>query len=753
MWKKLLAMGLCLLLLTGCGIPAPEKTAEKDPLLDSHRFYKPVYMPLEDVSGQTDLHFYIGCVSGDRLYLVAECMMNGQRVDPLSDPENPHLISGEQRLYALDLETQSLTCLASTVQTALPPGADSGSLAIYGVSAGPDGSVWACQRVYACQAFTGTTGPLELVRYDPEGTVLETVALEAGPETEFTSFQMDSTGNAYGTDWNTVFCYDAQGRLLAQLPNEARGELISFSGGQVGLLCAEETDAAFRPIDPVSGAFGADVPLCAAAAHLYAGVDGYDYLYDLNGGAVYGCSAETGQGERLFSWMDYDVNGANVLACVFLPDGSVCAVDGYNQELVYLTPTDAAAVPEKEILTLACVGLFPDVQEEILRFNRTSQDVRIQVRDYSEYNTSGGDSAWETVLNTEIMAGKVPDLFLMESMVLGQYSAQGLLMDLWPMIDGDEELRREDLMTHVFDAMSQEGQLYGIADSFTIETLAGRRDVLGSRTAWTLAELQEARAKLPEGAPVFGAGDIQDGILFRCVGHNSGDFLDWSTGSCRFDTAEFRRILEFAGSFPAETTEEMSFFSQGLSMERVCAGEQLTEDLMIDSPADFLYAFRSLEDGASFVGYPSETGGSFFRMYQCMGISATAKNPEAAWRFVRTFLSWKHQKKLKNAFPTNRAAFEACMEDAMSGKIKYEVYAGGDNMETFFLQPMSEEEYARFMELYESCDRTMGYNDAVMSIVLDEASYYFSGEKTLDETVRVIQSRVSLYMAEQKVSN
>ena len=79
-------------------------------------------------------------------------------------------------------------------------------------------------------------------------------------------------------------------------------------------------------------------------------------------------------------------------------------------------------------------------------------------------------------LNTEILSGMVPDLFLVdENMPIDIYAAKGVLQDLWPLIDADPELSREDLMEHFFDALSVDGKLYQIADTF-VKTLRSEED-------------------------------------------------------------------------------------------------------------------------------------------------------------------------------------------------------------------------------------------------------------------------------------
>src|SRR5699024_1133057 len=109
-------------------------------------------------------------------------------------------------------------------------------------------------------------------------------------------------------------------------------------------------------------------------------------------------------------------------------------------ELAILTETDASVLADKTILTYGCMYLDYDVRNAILEFNRSNKDYRIEVIDYSEYNTDEDYNAGLTRLNTEIGAGNVPDILSTSGLPIRQYGAKDILEDLWPYIEGDTEL-------------------------------------------------------------------------------------------------------------------------------------------------------------------------------------------------------------------------------------------------------------------------------------------------------------------------
>ena len=61
---------------------------------------------------------------------------------------------------------------------------------------------------------------------------------------------------------------------------------------------------------------------------------------------------------------------------------------------------------------------------------------------------------------------------------------------------------------------------------------------------------------------------------------------------------------------------------------------------------------------------------------------------------------------------------------------------------------MSQQELDKFTKLLTESDTVSDSNEDIMKIINDEASGYFSGTKSLDETVSLIQNRVNIYMSE-----
>ena len=72
--------------------------------------------------------------------------------------------------------------------------------------------------------------------------------------------------------------------------------------------------------------------------------------------------------------------------------------------------------------------------------------------------------------------------------------------------------------------------------------------------------------------------------------------------------------------------------------------------------------------------------------------------------------------------------------------------------ETFALTytPTTQAQYDQIMELYHAIDTIQTEDSALWDIVSEQVQPYFAGDKSVDEVIRQIQSRVEIYVNELK---
>lgn len=580
------------------------------------------------------------------------------------------------------------------------------------------------------------------------------------------AFAVSGTGEAVlMANGNAIYVLNADGSLKGSIDtsdlSNGISNFVTLGDGSVAALVYGEDYAAFdlRPVDTAAMQLGeatASLPTDAYSARPSGG--GYDFCYN-KGESFYGYKLADGSEEKLVTWINCDVNSNNVTSPYITEEGNIVCLsseysntgDGATTYFITLTKTPYDQVPQKTTLTLACVYLGYDIKNQILDFNRKSSDYRIEVRDYSEFNTEDDYSAGYTKLITEIGSGAVPDIMLTDGLPIETFGAKGLLADLWPFIDADEELGgRAGVVEPVFNALSQDGKLYEISSSFYITTIAGPASIVGTEPGWTYEEMYAALDQMPEGCELFSLGTTRSDVFSSICMLNLSRFVDWTTGECSFDSDDFISLMEFANRFPETFDwEHHEWTNEDSDAYRIKEGRQLLVTLSLSDPYSYNYYSEMFNGDMALKGFPDVPGsGAVFNMNGTgLAIASTCKNQDAAWSFVRTLLTREYQENYTYGFCTNR---ELCEENiqSMVGESYYSYdQVTGEEKEIIFTQENAD----LITDLINNTSMVADYNTSqINDIINEEVAYYFSGEKTAQDVAATIQNRVSIYVNEQR---
>ena len=249
-------------------------------------------------------------------------------------------------------------------------------------------------------------------------------------------------------------------------------------------------------------------------------------------------------------------------------------------------------------------------------------------------------------------------------------------------------------------------------------------------------------------------------------------FVDWSTGQCSFDSEDFQELLDFVNRFASDYNWENYDSENDGENVRIAQGRQMlmtaTVNMFSEVQMDAIY-FGG-EDNLCYIGYPTADGsmGSAFRFTMALGMSANCAGKELAWDFLRTFLTEEYQNNDSFGLPTNRKAFEAQLKEEMTpdwqkdaqGNIlldedgnRIERSRGGvsfGNGQSYDIYSMTQEQADKLLYLVENTSVSLSENAQILKIVKEEAQPYFGGQKSVQEVAKLIQSKVNLYVNEQK---
>ena len=158
------------------------------------------------------------------------------------------------------------------------------------------------------------------------------------------------------------------------------------------------------------------------------------------------------------------------------------------------------------------------------------------------------------------------------------------------------------------------------------------------------------------------------------------------------------------------------------------------------------------------MGYPTNTGnGSAIWDSDMFLINSTSENKDGAWKFIKCFLMpqyYELQLETKLGMdcqtPSRIDMYDMFFEDWMTtvesgvGKNEY----GGYGL--MLQEPVTQEDKDCMTQLIENANLSQIWNIAIENIVSEEAAPYFLGQKSVEEVMEIIQSRVQLYVDENR---
>lgn len=413
--------------------------------------------------------------------------------------------------------------------------------------------------------------------------------------------------------------------------------------------------------------------------------------------------------------------------------------------LLRFTPTET----EKKVLTIARLNNNHFITELIGRFNRENPDYYLVDQYY--YGTD-----FQTQLESlelAILAGDRPDLLDTMGTSVEIFGTKGLLRDLYPMIDADPTVSREDLVPSVLHALeSESGALYQLWPGFTLWTCAEPKTFVGDMERWTLEDMYRICEENPA-LTLRGNHGNQRVLLDHTLPGVVDRFADFETGELHFDDPEFVRFL----NFQLEMCQRAIDYTGGEYLLYV------NSFLITD---DFALGLTLAEEqGLQFTGFPCSGGtGQLCNGLYSFSIFDGTGNEEAAWTFLRWLLSEDVMESLDFGMPLRQSVLEARLETLKNGTPERTVTqfvdtvgaSTGTNTETVTytipaIEPLSEEQMATVRRLLDGIEGV--YYDTldhpIYFAIWEEYAKLYKGARTPEETARAIQERFSIYLAER----
>lgn len=418
------------------------------------------------------------------------------------------------------------------------------------------------------------------------------------------------------------------------------------------------------------------------------------------------------------------------------------------------------ALAEKDgELLVCCFGPKAEETEGTLRLVNlwyNDSDVKTAAVSYSARHPDcriGYESDWGNQEGfyqrtmAQMAVGQGPDLLFVSGEDMDRLSAGGMLADLSDVLGEDT---RSQLYAGVMTAGIRDGRLVGLPVAVSGFSMVTVEDNWQGDT-WTLGEAVELwRQRKEQGAYGFlprrwSQEEVLEYLVLSDL--SNSPFVDWEGGTCDFECELFRQVLELIGEHSVLEHTNLDIDGEYETARQVMEGMYLADIVYGGDIARYTNVMDYYGENARFVGFPTESGsGNRLTCYGFIVVNARTEH----WEETADFLRYMYGKDFQGDNPEYLLRRDVLRDNMVPG-------AGNEKYETFTLTgttvPLKDdgssyiEDYLAFMD---SCRAPARSAEYIENIIREEAGAYFRNMQDLDNTVRIIQNRVQLYLSENR---
>ncbi|MBD5457443.1 MAG: carbohydrate ABC transporter substrate-binding protein [Lachnospiraceae bacterium] len=461
---------------------------------------------------------------------------------------------------------------------------------------------------------------------------------------------------------------------------------------------------------------------------------------------------------------------------VMLDNNEFLALFGGARLVHFVYDPDIPTVPDNMVKVYS-LKENTTIQQAVALYQAANPEVLVQYEvGIAEGSSITRDDALKS-LNTKIMAGEGPDVLILDDMPLDSYIEKGLLLDMSTLIgsmNGDNAL-----FGNIVDAMKTGDKLYAMPCEIWIPIIAGEEKYIAQmKDLEGIADgMEELRQDNPEKDLLMIASTKGIMRLFSmtCVPawitesgeidkEAVGEFLEQTKriydaqldGLPQANIDRYNRANENWMEEFGETRDNSKYLRTG-------AGAMFYVSQYTQINCGALDGFNAYAETCSInkvSGYENTVwsvmngqSSNVFCTNTLLGINAASKHPEYAEDFIRACLGKENQAEIWTGLPVNQAAFEQIFvpDDRVdeNGAFSWEGMGTPEGEQASFVSYWPDDKQKEELrKCIEAADTPYIEDRMLESAVYEEGGQYLQGMRSLDETLRAIEKRIALYMAE-----
>lgn len=423
--------------------------------------------------------------------------------------------------------------------------------------------------------------------------------------------------------------------------------------------------------------------------------------------------------------------------------------------LKYTWSADTPAKPDKELKVYSLYN-NRELRQAVSSFQKAHADVYVNYQvAMSEENGTTVSDALKT-LTTEIMAGKGPDLMLLDGMPVKTYIEKGILKDLSSILE-DKSSYFENILNAYQDGQEQlcavparfmipvaQGSSANYMPGEDFDTFTAKQGILANMDPEALVEKfwYSCGAAWQKEDKTLDAGKITEFLskLKNAFGEYDSSAIDDSTSM----------TISQGGAVNELQKVSLSWGDFDLAFGRI----KVNPGLFGRMDYGIMSAVNDKLEGGDYGLMPGQAENVFVPA-MILGISSKAAQPEEAEEFVKYLFSQEAQKISQfGGFPVEKEAFQSVVdghEYADKESLIGVMGSGGVNPDEkldYALTPTPEEEVQKLISLAESLTTPALQDDVIKEAVVEQGAKVLKGELSPEEGTDAIMQKVNIYLAE-----
>jgi len=435
--------------------------------------------------------------------------------------------------------------------------------------------------------------------------------------------------------------------------------------------------------------------------------------------------------------------------------------------------------------------MYPGTKVNIETFSampeiRTGSDGNMQMSMIQMQNDPQSRTDYLNRVNTNLMSGKGGDIYAMDIIPLYKFINNGSLENLKTYMNLDPGFYMNDYRQNIFKASEYSGGASGEVSRgiwfmpmdytfnyFAYDSTLVPSDItagFGVNKTLSTEDLLKTGIPLYDGSyRIFNTTDFDrgtSGFFSQLLNENMTAFVDMEKGRADFINGGLSSLLASVRNYA-----DLGYIPRAVTAQ-IDAGRVMRQAM--DAPRDrFFFKLNNIfslasrymrssgrsimmfsggsvmsnDDDDKVAGIQANSDGSVpYRYNHAFGINSASNNKETAWAFIKFLLSIDMQLSTNlnlTGLPLNNEARKEKMEMTFSGAIQG-TSAGLNEQELKSLH-----EYLEAMESLSDLINSFDLRDTQISdMIAGDIQFYIDGSRSADETARVIQNKVNLYLSE-----